>query len=164
MKFLFVVTLTLITQSVLANGLFTSYSINMSCGEVKKVKCAKPFKRLEPAFFGINQKYVIKTKFRHARGYAISAYNRGDYTQVKYKTPRLNKAFTYFSLKKKFKKIRDDFKAELKKAKEDGRKLYACEGYINVKPLRYKGSHIYYSYDSVEDAKDKMISKAEQHL
>ena len=164
MKLVLAMALTLITQSALANGLFTSYSINMTCGKVKKVKCAKPFKRLEPGFFGINQKYVIKTKFRGARGFAVSGLNRGQNTQVEYKTPRLNKAFTYFSLKKKFKEIRDDFKAELKRAKQDDRKLYACEGYINVKPLRYKGSHIYYSYESIEDAKSKMIRKAEYHL
>lgn len=164
MKLVFALALTLISQTVLANGLFTDYSINMTCGKVKKVKCAKPFKRLEPGFFGINQKYVIKTKFKDARGYAVSGHNRGSNKQVQYHTPRLKKAFTYFSLKKKFKEIRDDFKAELARANADKRDLYACEGYINVTPLRYKGSHIYYSYESIEDAKAKMIRKAEQHL
>ncbi len=164
MKLVLALTLTLVSQTVLANGLFSSYSINMTCGIVKKVKCAKPFKRLEPGFFGINQKYVIKTKFRDARGYAVSGHHSGSRKEVRYHTPRLKKVFTYFSLKRKFKEIKDDFKAEYARAKADNRDLYACEGYINVTPLRYKGSHIYYSYESIEDAKSKMIRKAEYHL
>jgi hypothetical protein len=164
MKFVLVMMMALLSQSVFAASLVTSYSILMKCGKVEKVKCAKPLKRLEPGLFGINQKYVIKTKFYNGQGYAISSSDEGHYTQVEYTVPKMNKAFTYFSLKKKFKTILNDFKTEFKRAKEDGRDLYACEGYINVTPLRYKGSHIYYSYESIEDAKAKMIRKAEQHL
>jgi hypothetical protein len=37
---------------------------------------------------------------------------KGHYTQVEYTVPKMNKAFTYFSLKKKFKTILNDFKTE----------------------------------------------------
>lgn len=166
MKSLLALVLGLLTQSVLANGMIGNYTIQMSCGEVKKVRCAKPFKRLEPGFFGINQKYVIKTKFKKigAVGYTVAGNTYSDRQQIEFHTPRVHKAYTYFSLKKKFQKIRDDFKSEFKKAKSENVPLYACEGYIHVMPFKYRGSHIYYSYESIQDAKLKLINKAEQHL
>ena len=145
-------------------GLFTTYNIEMTCGEVAKVRNGKILRRLEPSIFGINDKYVLRTKFQSG----TDIYETGSCT-VFPANPDLsgvpNKiVFTKFADKQKFQELRDDLKDELRIAKQTGVPLFACVGHISVTPFRYKGSQVYHSTISIEDAIEQMRAQARRHL
>ena len=65
---------------------------------------------------------------------------------------------------KKFQELKYDLKSELRNAEQTGVPLFACVGHINVSPLRYKGSQVYHSTISIEDAIEQMRAQARRHL
>ena len=140
------------------------YDLKMTCGEVLKTGNGKLLQRLEPSFFGINDKYVLRTKFIN-----YVEINEVISKKEKPETPSIvntGKIITYtnFSLKEKFKDLKVKFKNELKESKRLNLPLYACVGHIDVVPFKYKGSHVYYSQKSLKDAIKQMRDKAKKHL
>ncbi len=145
-------------------GLFTTYNIQMTCGEVAKVRNGKILRRLEPSLFGTNDKYVLRTKFLSG-----TDINENGSCNVFPANPDLsgvsNKInFTNFGNKQKFQELKYDLKNELRNAKQTGVPLFACVGHISVSPLRYEGSQIYHSTISIEDAIEQMRAQARRHL
>ncbi len=133
----------------------------MVCGEVMKVRNGKILKRLEPGLWGLNAKYVLTTKFENAIGYIDSSKEKHRFNTTTFTHNTINKTHTYFSLKDKFQKLKRNFKMESLKAKKS---LYACVGDIKVNPAKYKGIHVYYSYDSIDEARLLFRSQAIRHL
>jgi hypothetical protein len=163
MKLLLVITVSIISiQSALAG--WSNYRANMVCGEVKKVRNGKILKRLEPGLWGLNAKYVLTTKFIDAIGFIDSSTEKDRFNTATFSHDSINKTHTYFSLKDKFQKLKRNFKEELKKSKKNNRPLYACVGDIKVSPAKYKGSHVYYSNESIEEARLLFRSQAIRHL
>jgi hypothetical protein len=137
-----------------------AYSINMTCGEVVKARNGKILKRLEPGFWGLNAKFVLMTKFDNPIGYNIRGTSKSRYNTATFEAEE--KTYTYFSLKPKYRALKKEIKNAVKKKNKDGSNLYACVGHIDVS-LRYYGSHVYLSTDSVEDAMKKMIKQGARH-
>lgn len=101
-------------------GLFTTYNIQMTCGDVAKVRNGKILRRLEPSLFGINDKYVLRTKFLSG-----TDINETGSCTVFPANPDLsgvpNKInFTKFGNKQKFQELKYDLKSELRNAKQTG--------------------------------------------
>lgn len=154
--------LSFISQTALAS--WSHYRINMVCGEVKKVRNGKLLKRLEPNFLGLNAKFVLTTKFIDPVGYVETSSYDDRFDTIPFSSSDMDKTHTYFSLKDKFLKIKGEFKAAVKKAKKEKKPLYACVGSIDVEPFKYKGAHVYYSFDSIENARAQMRAQAVRHL
>ena len=53
---------------------------------------------------------------------------------------------------------------EYLKAIKSKKSLYVCVGDIRVNPAKYKGSHVYYSYESIDEARLLFRSQAIRHL
>jgi hypothetical protein len=137
-----------------------AYSIDMTCGEVIKARNGKILKRLEPNLFGINAKFTLMTKFNNPIGYIISGTSEDRYTTSTFNAYK--KTFTYFSLKPKYIREKTKIKNAVKLSKAQGKELYACVGHIDVS-MKYSGSHVYLSNESVEDAMKKMIKQGARH-
>lgn len=149
--------------------LFTSfahasyYDMNVTCGEIKSAGNGKILKRLQPSVFGINSKYVLKTKFRsyveiNETGFKIPSDARLDLVYDN------QTSLTYFSDKDKFLSLKKELKDAIKKSKKKDEPLYACVGRIEIYPLKYKGSQVFTSTDSVEDALRKARKLVKKHL
>ncbi len=141
-------------------ALAQAFTINMNCGEVIKARNGKILKRLEPSIFGLNSKYVLMTKFNNPIGYTVNGSSEDNYDLILGEVEQ--KSFTAFSLKDKFRTQKKMIKEAIKKAKADGSDLYACVGQIRV-PLKYSGSHVYLSHDSIDEAMKKMIKQGARH-
>lgn len=163
MKLAFAIVISIISlQSAIAG--WSNYRANMVCGEVKKIRNGKILKRLEPGLWGLNAKYVLTTKFENAIGYIDSSTEKHRFTTTTFTHDTINKTHTYFSLKDKFQKLKRSFKMEFLKAKKSKKSLYACVGDIKVNPAKYKGSHVFYSYESIDEARLLFRSQAIRHL
>lgn len=157
MKFL----LTLVLFTSFAHA--SSYDLTMTCGEVKSAGNGKLLKRLEPSVFGINAKYVLKTKF-------------SSYVEIHESRTSIPKdeildlinddqtALTYFSDKHKFNEQKTELQKAIKLAKKKKETLYACVGRLHVQPFKYTGSQVFFSTESVEAAALKMRKLAKKHL
>lgn len=127
-----------------------------TCGEVKKVSNGKILKRLQPSIFGINAKFVLKTKF-----YNYITLNESNVAQdisAGELTHKQESAFTAFSDKEKFLAAKKDLKSALKKSNS----VWACVGHISI-PLKYEGSHAYVSEISLEDAMEQFKKQVKRH-
>lgn len=127
-----------------------------TCGEVRKIGNGKILKRLEPNFFGINPKYVLKTKFENNVELSSSHFFSG--IQMPELTDKRKTVFTGFSDKEKFRTSKTEIKAALKEAHT----VWACVGEIKI-PLKYSGRHAFYSTVSLEDAIAKFNKQANRH-
>lgn len=153
--------LTLLVFTTFAHA--SSYDLQMTCGEVKSAGNGKILKRLEPSVFGINAKYVLKTKF-------------SSYVEINESGAKIPKeeildlinddqtALTYFSDKAKFNQQKSELQKAIKLAKKQKDTLYACVGRLHVHPFKYTGSQVFFSTESVEAAAMKMRKLAKKHL
>lgn len=158
-------------KTILLMALFVSsvahasyYDINMTCGEVLKAGSGKLLNRLEPSFFGINDKFVLKTKFENSVDIQETGLTLREPDQIVNHNEGSKIAYTRFSLRSKFRNLKSELKRELKQAKESGTTLYACVGYIKVNIFKYLGSHVETSTVSLDEAIEKMRSRARKHL
>jgi hypothetical protein len=127
-----------------------------TCGEVRRAGNGKILKRLQPNLFGINPKYVLKTKFENHM--EISSYHFFSNVPIPELKHQRKTAFTGFSDKEKF----ITSKNELKQALKDHHTIWACVGEIRI-PLKYYGNHAFYSDVSLEDAIEKFTKQARRH-
>ncbi len=153
----------LVLSLLTLSGLASAYTLDYSCGEVKRVSNGKILNRLEPNLFGLNPKFVLKTKFIQGESYIETGYSFGRYNAVSQKQLNNEAVYTRFSLKPKFKKLKAKIKSDLKKAKRKDIPLYACVGRIDIS-FKYSGAHVYTSFESMEDAQKKMRKQAKRHL
>ena len=141
---------------------FASGRIEMVCGQVIKARSAKLLKRLEPSIFGLNPKYVLMTKFDNPIGFS-EEHSKETYSSVSYNSDDLEKVYTGFSWKSKFKVLKNNLRAALKDANKSHENLFACVGTIQA-IFKYSGSEVFYSTDSLEAAKEKMRGQLRRHL
>jgi hypothetical protein len=137
-----------------------AYSIEMTCGQLVKAKNGKILSRLEPGFFGINQKYVLMTKFNNPIGYVIKGTTDGTYIETHSKAD--TKTYTHFRRKSWFQSEKVKAQKAIKESKSSNTDLYACAGNIDV-AFRYSAGHVYLSNESIDKAKKKMVKQGLSH-
>lgn len=127
-----------------------------TCGEVRKVSNGKILKRLQPSFFGLNSKFVLKTKFENYT--KLRSYHFFQDAPVDDAIQERKSVYTAFSDKEKFRTSKQGMKAALKNSTS----VWACVGEINI-PLKYRGRHAFFSEISLEDAIAKFKKQAKRH-
>lgn len=160
MKLILLIALSL---SSLAHAGFSHYDLKMTCGELVKAGNGKILKRLQPSLFGINSKYILRTKFI-APVVINEIVSKGERPADIRMTSDSEVAYTAFSNFYKF----DERKQILKKALKISRKaklpLYACAGHVDVFPFKYSGSEVTVSAESLDAAIEAMRKIARRHL
>jgi hypothetical protein len=164
MKKIILILAVLISNSVMAQSFLSSYSIDMICGTATKASNGKMFKRFEPEYFGLNGKYVLKTKFENSIGIKVSGKDIDLYDETTYVPEQLNTTFTYFRTISKFRFFKKSLKKILKKNSRIKVPVYTCTGYIMVAPFKDLGAFVFSSTQSIEEAKTKMRKHAEKNL
>lgn len=150
---------TFLIISLISVSAFAYSDIQFSCGVVKNIGNGKLYRRLEPNMFGMNDKFVIRTKFVSGKSYKIyEGVNDLVVSDMSRKVVNTN-----FSFKHKFQEVKREAREMLKEAKDLEKDLYGCAGHIRI-PLKYSGSHVYTSHDSLEDALDQFLRQVERHL
>jgi len=152
----------LLISMFISTTVFASGRIEMVCGQVTKARSAKLLKRLEPSFFGLNPKYILMTKFNDPIGFS-EEHSKDTYSSVSYTSEDLEKVYTGFSWKNKFKVLKSSVRSALKSASKAQENLYACVGTIQA-VFKYSGTEVFYSTDSLEAAKEKMRHQLRRHL
>ena len=140
------------------------YQIEATCGEVRKTGNGKILRRLEPNLFGINAKFVLKTKFENHVVLNEYSCSKKEMNVFPLTNGERKTAFTKFSDKEKFVSLKKEFKAEIKKSKKSRETLYACVGHIKVEPMKYSGSHVFFNSESTDAAVEQMRRQARRHL
>lgn len=158
---LMAIVMTSLFSSSASAGLFGG-TLEMTCGRVLKVRAGKLLNRLEPSMFGINSKYVLFTRLDNPIGY-IEKHSKDTFSSNSFTTNDMERTYTRFSWKDKYRKIKKAFKAALKKANRNNRDLYACVGRVDVL-LKYSGAEVFFSEESVEVAMKRMRKQVRRHL
>jgi hypothetical protein len=150
-------------MSSVAHAGFSYYDLNATCGEVVKAKSGELLRRLEPGFFGVNDKYVLKTTF--VKPIQINEIlEKKDVPSNTGFSVSNEDAFTSFSDKEKFLHLRNGLKKAIKAADKKNIQLFACVGKLKVFPFKYSGSEVFWSEKSLDDAISQIRKKARIHL
>lgn len=154
----------LLLAMMTASAFGTSFTMDVSCGELKRVGNAELHERLVPRILPIRTKFGLKTIMKNTERMTITGSSESNAQEVPYHTDNDRKVITRFADKQKFKNFKQRLKSEIKASRKLDQPLYACVGRVNVGFLKVIGAHVTTSNKSLEAAREAFKNKAFRHL